>query len=87
MAKSKDVNELTHMWKQWHDETGRPLRSKFIRYVELSNEAARLNGKSHADHLLFALLKTVTDACPSAPSPQALRTLANNGGPPTTWRT
>lgn len=45
MAKSKDVNELTHMWQQWHDETGRPLRSKFIRYVELSNEAARLNGK------------------------------------------
>lgn len=47
MAKSKDVSELTHMWQQWHDETGRPLRSKFIRYVELSNEAARLNGKSN----------------------------------------
>lgn len=46
MAKSKDVSELTHMWQQWHDETGRPLRSKFIRYVELSNEAARLNGKT-----------------------------------------
>lgn len=44
MAKSKDVNELVHMWQQWHEETGRPLRSKFIRYVELSNEAARLNG-------------------------------------------
>jgi len=45
MAKSKDDNELTYMWQQWHDETGRPLRSKFMRYVELSNEAARLNGK------------------------------------------
>lgn len=46
MAKSRDVSELTHMWQQWHDETGRPLRAKFIRYVELSNEAARLNGKT-----------------------------------------
>lgn len=45
MAKSKDDNELTYMWQQWHEETGRPLRSKFMRYVELSNEAARLNGK------------------------------------------
>ncbi len=45
MAKSKDDNELKYMWQQWHDETGRPLRSKFMRYVELSNEAARLNGK------------------------------------------
>lgn len=44
IAQSKDANELTHMWQQWHDETGRPLRSKFIRYVELSNDAARLNG-------------------------------------------
>lgn len=44
MAKSRDVNELLHMWQQWHEETGRPLRAKFVRYVELSNEAARLNG-------------------------------------------
>lgn len=47
MAKSKDVNELLHMWQQWHEETGRPLRSKFIRYVQLSNEAARLNGNQN----------------------------------------
>ena len=46
MAQSKDYNELQHMWANWHDETGRPLRSKFIRYVELSNDAARLNGKT-----------------------------------------
>lgn len=51
MAKSKDINELTHMWQQWHDETGRPLRSKFIRYVELSNEAARLNGKPNTNSI------------------------------------
>ena len=51
MAKSKDINELTHMWQQWHDETGRPLRSKFIRYVELSNEAARLNGNPNTNSI------------------------------------
>jgi peptidyl-dipeptidase A len=44
IAQSKDANELAHMWQQWHEETGRPLRSKFIRYVELSNDAARMNG-------------------------------------------
>ena len=55
MAKSKDVNELTHMWQQWHDETGRPLRSKFIRYVELSNEAARLNGKKQNAYVIMNL--------------------------------
>jgi hypothetical protein len=48
MAQSKDANELAHMWQQWHEETGRPLRSKFVRYVELSNDAARLNGKTTA---------------------------------------
>ena len=46
MANSKDVNELASSWKEWHEKTGRPLRSKFIRYVELSNEAARLNGSA-----------------------------------------
>lgn len=45
MAKSKDEQELRHIWKYWHEETGRSLRSNFIRYVELSNEGARLNGK------------------------------------------
>jgi len=44
MSRSKDVDELTHTWQQWHEETGRPLRSKFVRYVQLSNTAARLNG-------------------------------------------
>lgn len=44
MATSNDADELTFSWKEWHEKTGRPLRSKFIRYVELSNEAARLNG-------------------------------------------
>ena len=47
MARSKDIDELTHVWQHWHQQTGRPLRSKFIRYVELSNEAARLNGTSN----------------------------------------
>lgn len=45
MARSRDERELAHTWLQWHQETGRPLRSKFVRYVELSNAAARLNGE------------------------------------------
>ena len=45
MAKSRDLDELAHTWQQWHEVTGRQLRAKFVRYVELSNEGARLNGK------------------------------------------
>jgi len=44
MAKSRDLDELAHTWQQWHEVTGRQLRAKFVRYVELSNEGARLNG-------------------------------------------
>ena len=45
MSKSRDFDELLFTWKAWHDASGQPIREKFNRYVELSNEAASLNGK------------------------------------------
>lgn len=45
LTKSRDYNELTHVWKAWRDAAGKPIREKYLRFVNLSNEAARLNGK------------------------------------------
>jgi hypothetical protein len=53
LAKSRDYDELLHVWKSWRDRTGKPMRSKYMRFVELTNEAARLNGNIK---LVFTLL-------------------------------
>lgn len=45
MKTSKDYDELKHVWSQWRDVTGKKVRSEFLEYVKLSNEAAKLNGK------------------------------------------
>ncbi|XP_075415793.1 angiotensin-converting enzyme-like protein Ace3 [Tenrec ecaudatus] len=44
MATSRDQKELLWAWQGWRDATGRPLRTTFERYVQLSNKVARLNG-------------------------------------------
>ncbi|KAG8175126.1 hypothetical protein JTE90_010533 [Oedothorax gibbosus] len=46
LAKSRDYDELTYVWQAWREVAGKPLREKYLRFVELSNEAARLNGFS-----------------------------------------
>ncbi|KAJ8924306.1 hypothetical protein NQ315_007099 [Exocentrus adspersus] len=48
MAQSRDNMELTHVWRQWHDKVGPQLKNKFMRYVDLANQAARVNGFSDA---------------------------------------
>ncbi|XP_042865638.1 angiotensin-converting enzyme-like [Penaeus japonicus] len=50
MATSRDPDELRYLWRAWRDAAGRPLREKYTRFVELSNEAARLNGFEDAGH-------------------------------------
>ncbi|XP_049717325.1 angiotensin-converting enzyme-like protein Ace3 [Elephas maximus indicus] len=44
MATSRDQKELLWAWQGWRDAAGRPLRTFFERYVQLSNKAANLNG-------------------------------------------
>ncbi|XP_057569833.1 angiotensin-converting enzyme-like protein Ace3 [Hippopotamus amphibius kiboko] len=44
MATSRDQKELLWAWQGWRDAVGRQLRVTFERYVQLSNEAAKLNG-------------------------------------------
>lgn len=46
MAESRKHLELLHVWTEWHDKTGPPMRNKFMRYVDLANQAAILNGTS-----------------------------------------
>lgn len=45
MAQSSDYDELTHVWKSWRDASGRKIKETYKTYVNLSNEAAKLNSK------------------------------------------
>ncbi|XP_017783079.1 PREDICTED: angiotensin-converting enzyme-like [Nicrophorus vespilloides] len=68
MEHSRNPGELNHIWKEWHDKTGPPVKNKFMRYVQLANQAARMNGFSDAgeqmkhqyedDHFEFELNET-----------------------------
>lgn len=44
MAKSEDYDELEYMWTMWHNSTGPLMKDYYEVYIELSNEAAKLNG-------------------------------------------
>nr|XP_033774941.1 angiotensin-converting enzyme [Geotrypetes seraphini] len=44
LAKSRNYDELLFAWKGWRDASGKTIRNKFRRYVDLSNKAAQLNG-------------------------------------------
>jgi peptidyl-dipeptidase A len=43
LEKSRNYDELLEAWKGWHD-AARPLRSDYVRFVELANEGARTLG-------------------------------------------
>ncbi|KAG8179605.1 hypothetical protein JTE90_025770 [Oedothorax gibbosus] len=50
-ATSKNYDELKHLWSEWRDQTGKQLKDKYLRYIQLSNEAACLNGFADAGEL------------------------------------
>ncbi|XP_070546706.1 angiotensin-converting enzyme-like isoform X2 [Ptychodera flava] len=43
-ATSRNYNELTQLWTQWHNMAGQPIREQYSEFVQLSNMAARANG-------------------------------------------
>lgn len=43
-AKSQDPDELKYAWLEWHKSAGRPSKGNFTEYVQMNNEAAKLNG-------------------------------------------
>ncbi|XP_045538628.1 angiotensin-converting enzyme [Papilio machaon] len=54
LAHSRIESELLYVWKSFRDQTGPKLRDKFIRYVELANEAAVLAGFRNAGEQMRA---------------------------------
>lgn len=44
MASSTNWDELKYVWEEWRDNTGKLMRKDFVRFVELSNKAATLDG-------------------------------------------
>ncbi|KAI7795118.1 angiotensin-converting enzyme 2 [Triplophysa rosa] len=48
MANSRDYYERLHVWEGWRVATGKRMRPLYEDYVDLENEAARLN--NYADH-------------------------------------
>ncbi|XP_049283959.1 angiotensin-converting enzyme-like [Anopheles funestus] len=44
LAESSDYDELEYVWRRWREESGKKMRSDYKDYVQLVNEAARLNG-------------------------------------------
>lgn len=43
MGTSQNYNELEYTWSMWYNKTGTPMKEHFKKYIDLSNEAARLN--------------------------------------------
>lgn len=43
MANSIDYDERLHVWEGWRVATGMKMRPLYERYVDLKNEAAKLN--------------------------------------------
>lgn len=46
MATSQNYDELKYTWEQWHNKSGALMRNDYKKYVEISNEAAKLNNFS-----------------------------------------
>ncbi|UYV61430.1 hypothetical protein LAZ67_1004800 [Cordylochernes scorpioides] len=50
-ASSRNAEDLKKYWVGWRDATGKKIRSQYIKFVELSNEAARANGFNDSGEL------------------------------------
>ena len=46
LATERDWDLLEWLWRGWRDETGKKIPKMYEEYVNLMNEAARLNGSS-----------------------------------------
>lgn len=53
LQKSRDPEELKYYWLEWYNKAGKPVRKYFDKYVELSNEAAKLNSNIHQPYVII----------------------------------
>ena len=44
MSKSRDPEELQYYWEQWRKQTGQKMVDQYKQFIDLYNEAAKLNG-------------------------------------------
>lgn len=44
MAKSRDYDTLSYVWKSWRDAVGKPIKEKYLEFVSLSNKGAKAGG-------------------------------------------
>lgn len=53
MKKSRNYDELKHVWTEWHKQSGGKMRSNYQKFVQLSNEAARMISTLHCSDLII----------------------------------
>lgn len=47
MSTSENFNELKWTWEQWHEKSGKSMRDRYKKYVELNNKAAKADGNNN----------------------------------------
>lgn len=57
MASSNNYAELEHIWTEWHDKSGIPMREDYGQYVELMNRVADVNGILRCIELILKIKK------------------------------
>lgn len=50
MANSRNYSERLHVWEGWRRAVGQKMRPLYEDYVDLKNEASKLNGKCVLEH-------------------------------------
>ena len=60
LASSRDPKELEYYWTEWRKFTGKKMREMYLEFVDLSNEAARLNGFKDATEMKTASYESDT---------------------------
>ena len=58
MQKSRNYDELQWVWQQWREQSGKKMREEYSRFVELSNQAARMNSNFYSKLKYFATFDT-----------------------------
>lgn len=62
LMRSRDPEELKHIWVEWRKASGEKVKSLYPKYVELANAAARLNNFS--DYAAYWMKDYETDDFP-----------------------
>ncbi|XP_077828483.1 angiotensin-converting enzyme isoform X11 [Macaca mulatta] len=80
MATSRKYEELLWAWEGWRDKAGRAILQFYPKYVELINQAARLNGNMWAQ--TWSNIYDLVVPFPSAPSMDPTEAMLKQGWTP-----